>query len=377
MSIHKRAGKKGHTYQVRYRREDGSQASRTFRTKKEAELFQSKLTLEEDGLRELTPSRRKTTFREMARRWVEDSVHRPRTARSRDNILNSVLLPAFGDRPIRSITHAEVRGLVAEWRRCNLKPNTVRNRVAILRPIMKLALAEGVISKDPTAGLRLERATPTRTVYLTPAECARILESAGDFYRPAFYLLLATGLRISELIDLKLRDVDFARKTLSVPWSKTPTGVREIALSEHDIEVLRIHLRERPIPRPDDADRFFLTPKGRKLNYGSMRARVLKPLVAQSGVRSFGFHDLRRTHGMMLVDANVNFKVVEQRMGHSDIRTTLKYYSQATPRALEKAASAAVQYIASAPADDASQDVSPTLGDVPEMFPDSDTTEVP
>ena len=377
MSIHKRAGKKGHTYQVRYRREDGSQASCTFRTKKAAELFQSKITLEEDGLRGMTPSRRKTTFREMAARWTAEVVHRPRTARSRDRVLRVELLPVLGDRPIRSITHADVRAMVAGWRRRGLKPNSVRNFVAILRPIMKMALADGLISRDPTAGLRLERAVPTRRVILTPEECARVLEFAGDFYRPMFYLLMATGLRISELMDLRTSDVDFGQRTLSVASSKTPTGVRVISLGEHDLDVLRRHLASRPPGHPSSADRLFVTPRGRKLNYGRLRTKVLIPLIERSGVRPFRFHDLRRTHGTMLVDAGANFKVVEQRMGHSDISTTLKYYSQATPQAIEAAAGAVVRYISSASGNDTSREQTPTLGSVPEMFPNPDTTEVP
>jgi len=370
MSIHRRTGKKGVSYQVRYRRPDGGQASRTFRTRREAEVFNSKVVIDDDGIRSLTRTQRKITFAEVAERWVKQCNHRARTATSRDQILRVHLLPTLGPRPIRSITTSDLRDLVVALREEDYSPGTIRNIVGIVNPIMKLALADDLITKNPTSGLRLEPARPATRVELSPRQCELMLLHAGDYYRPLIYLLLVTGVRVGEALDLRVGDVDFEKMQVVVTESKTAAGRRRISLCANDLRVIRQQIEAMYGSEPNPSRHLFLGVRGRPVNDGFLRTRVISKIIRDSGLPKFTPHDLRRAHATMLVDAGMNPLVVKERMGHASIETTLAYYARPTARALETASEVAFNFITRADSSTASRTV-------PNLFPNLEVVEIP
>jgi integrase len=346
MSIHPRKGKYGNSYQVKWRREDGTQGSRTFRTKKEAEHFHAQVILNDDDVRGLTTQQRKTTFAEVAGIWagVKDFSHSPKTKLRRDQILRLHVLPTLGQLPIRSIRTSHLRTLVASWQRKGLAPYTVRNHIANIRPIFKLAVNDGLITKDPCQGLELDRPAGRQPVILDQEQCQTLLNAVDDHYRRMFYTLIATGLRIGELFGLTIGDVDFRDSTLSVRKSKTAKGVRVIDLSENDLNVLSEQISSLN-NSGDFTSLLFQSPHGKALHYRNVAERVLKNVIKETRLPSFTFHDLRRTHATMLVAAGIDPKVVQQRMGHESIETTLKYYAQPTKERQIAAAHVAVSFL--------------------------------
>jgi integrase len=346
MSIHHRKGKTGVSYQVKWRREDGSQGSRTFRTKREATVFDAQVTLDDGNSRGITIEQRKVTFATVAELWtgLKDFSHSTNTKRRRDQILRLHVLPDLGQMPIRSIKTSHLRTLVASWQRKGLAPYTIRNHIANIRPIFKLAMSDGLIVKDPCQGLELERPSGRNPVVLDSEQCQVLLGAVSDHYRRMFYTLLATGLRIGELFKLKVGDVDFRTKTLTIRESKTAKGVREIDLSENDLEVLKEQISS--LQDSDDLNSvLFQSPNGKTLNRTNVAERVLKKVIKETRLPHFTFHDLRRTHATMLVAAGIDPKVVQQRMGHESIETTLKYYAQPTKHRREEAAQVAIRYL--------------------------------
>jgi len=347
MSIHKIQGKKGISWKVRHRF-NGRQFSTTFRTKGAAQRFESELDIDRDGIRGLTRDQRKITFAELAASWtrLKDPEHATRTKMRRDQILRDHLLPKLGDLPIRNIKTSHFRELLAGWREQGLAPYSIRNHIALARPIFKMAIEDGIITKDPTAGLKFAITPRRASIVLSQNDCHTLLLNIDDAYRPAFYTLLATGVRISELISLKVGDVDFGNKVLRIRKSKTKFGIRDIALSTNDLAVLRAEIRRwSHLGGGADAP-LFCSERGKQLHYRNMRERVLIPVIRRSGLPRFTFHDLRRTHATMLVAAGMDPKVVQQRMGHASIETTLKYYAQATETGRVAASEVAVAFLA-------------------------------
>ena len=370
MSIQRRRGKKGVSYQVRYRRSDGGQASRTFRTRREAEVFNSKIVIDDDGIRSLTRTQRKITFAEVAERWVKQCNHRPRTAIARDQILRVHLLPFLGLRPIRSITTSDLRDLVAMWREKGYSPGSIRNFVRIISPIMKMALADDLITRNPTSALRLEPTRPAKRIELSPKQCQLMLLHAGDYYRPLIYFLLATGVRVGEALELRVGNVDFEKSQVVVTESKTAAGLRRISLCEHDLGVIRRQIEVMHGSEPEADRHLFLGVGGGPVNDGYLRRQVIPKIIRESGLPKFTPHDLRRAHATMLVDAGVNPLVVKERMGHASIETTLSYYARPTARALESASEVAFDYI--------SRVDSPAVPrPVPKLFPNLEVDEIP
>lgn len=347
MSIHKIQGKKGTSWKVRHRF-GGRQFSTNFPTKAAAERFHAELELDRGGIRGLSRDQRNVTFAELADSWtrLKDLEHAPRTKMRRDQILRDHLLPKLGHLPIRSIKNSHFRDLVVGWREKELAPYSIRNHIACARPIFKMAIEDGLITRDPTAGLKIAIAPRRASILLTQNDCQTLLLNVDDAYRTAFYTLLATGVRIGELMSLKVEDVDFANKVLRIRKSKTKCGVRNIALSTNDLNVLRAEIqRWSHLGGGADAP-LFRSQRGKPLHYRNMRERVLIPVIRRSALPRFTFHDLRGTHASMLVAAGMDPKVVQQRMGHASIETTLKYYAQATEERRAAASEVAVAFLA-------------------------------
>ena len=347
MSIHKRTGKKGVSWQVRYRRDGGEPASRTFATKKEAERFEATLIVDDGDLRGLTREQRKASFANYTTNWqrLKQNRHAVLTRQRRDQILRLHLLPTLGEMPIRSIRSSHLRDLVGMWEKKGLSPYTIRNHIAIARPIFRLALKDGIINRDPTVDLDLAQLPKSKGTILDQEQCRILLANVSDTYRRMFYTLLATGLRIGELINLKVGDIDTRKKQLVVRESKTATGVREIDLSENDLRVLIDQINSLGNHPNDSKAVLFRSPQGMPLNYQNVRQRALMKVIKETGLPKFTFHDLRKTHATMLVAAGIDPKVLQQRLGHASIETTLKYYAQPTKERQVAAAHVAVNYL--------------------------------
>jgi integrase len=248
--------------------------------------------------------------------------------------------------PIRSIRLSHIREIVASWEREQMTAATIRTHMNYMRPVFKLAIQDDIISKDPTTGLQLPSLRHGKGTILDPEQCRTLLSAAPDGYWRAFHILLATGLRIGEFMDLTVGDVDFTRRVLVVKESKTETGKREINLSDNDVEVLKQQIATlgEESNKPDVI--LFRSTEGNKLVYRNLSQRVLKKIIISTGLPHFTFHDLRKTHATMLVAAGYDPKVVQQRMGHANIETTLKFYAQPTKDRLEAAADVAANYLA-------------------------------
>ena len=131
-------------------------------------------------------------------------------------------------------------------------------------------------------------------------------------------LQLHTGLRIGEVLALTPSDVDFKNKTISINKTKlmngelsspkTLTSIRTIEISDFIAEMLFDYI---------SSNKFIF-----KITYGTI-LNNLKPLNIHS-------HIFRHTHVALLIEQNVPIKVISERLGHSDIKTTLSIYTHVT-----------------------------------------------
>jgi integrase len=119
--------------------------------------------------------------------------------------------------------------------------------------------------------------------------------------------------------------------------AKTEAGHRTVLLTGPMVEVLRRHrvawaerqLRAKAWDNPHDL--IFCTASGRPINPAHVR-RSFNRLVAQAGVRPITPHGMRKTHITSLVAAGGNIKAIAARVGHRDVTTTLKTYTQLVPQ---------------------------------------------
>jgi integrase len=347
MSIHKINGKTGTRYQVKYLQSDGRQSAKNFRTKKEAQDFEASIrTAKSKGTR-VDTNAAKIKFADYVEIWkATKSNQRPRTAYRRDNILNKHLLPALGDMALRSIHRSDFQNLVNNWKKDGLAPRTIKQHIRIASPIFQMAVLDDIINKNPTIGVDTPRPGKVERHALNPAECVALIDATPTEYKPLIKIALATGMRYQEIQDLKIKDLDLLRKSLIIRQSKTNAGVRSIKISDEDVSVIAEHLSSNGRTGANEDEPLFTSPEGHQIHYRNFMQRVFKKATINAGLPHITFHDLRRTHATILIAAGVSIKVVQERLGHRSISTTLALYAQGTEQGHIDAANATKQYLA-------------------------------
>ncbi len=337
----------GPRYQVRWRREDGTQASKNFRTKRDA--IAHKRQVEHDKARGALPDDRlaKVRFAELASEVNAAQRHVESTVRRREGIMANHLLPAFGSRPVAKISRTEILAEVRKWESQGLAPRTIRNHLNVLRPIMDEAVIRGIILRHPMDSIRPPRAATVKRNVLSPEQCNALLDAVNPEFRFAIQFALATGVRWSEFASMTIRDFDPLHNAVRVARSKTNAGIREIPLDPEDTMMVTRHIAITGRTGADADSPLFTSPKGKPLHYSNFQRRVFAPACRRAGLNDVTFHDLRRTHATMLVAAGFDAKVVQDRMGHSSISTTLNFYAAATRKGREGAAGALRGYLGS------------------------------
>jgi integrase len=170
-----------------------------------------------------------------------------------------------------------------------------------------------------------------RVEVLLPHEVTALLAAAASEQDAAFIATAAfAGLRVGEILALRWRDVDLARRTIHVRenWTRGETttpksGVeRAVPVSEELAERLSELARRARCTR---ADRLvFCTAGGHHLGYKSLKLRYRVALREAGIAEDFRFHDLRHTFGSTVIRCADSREVMEW-MGHAELSTTRRY----------------------------------------------------
>lgn len=344
--IYKIKTKHGWRYQAKWRRLDGTQAAKNFRTLTEA-VQHKRMTAHEKSRGHLPDDRlAKVTFEDFATNYVFPGLrHCPTTYRRREGIMKKHLLPELGSKPISKIRRAEILRLLADWEGQGLSARTIMNHLNVLRPVFREAVLQDVIARNPLDGIKAPKARDVRRNPLTPEQCRSLIEAIDPRYAYAVHFVLATGVRWSEFENLKMKDFKTFNNMVVVTSSKTDAGVRELPLDREDVVRISRHITETGRQGADPESPLFTSPDGSRLHHSNFRRRVFMPACKKAGLVGVTFHDLRRTHATMLVAEGHDPKVVQERMGHRSISTTLAFYAQATAQGKAKAAGAKSRYL--------------------------------
>lgn len=224
----------------------------------------------------------------------------------------------------------------------SLSPATIKRRIACLRALFKCLVRQNVLSVSPFAGLDLRIAVPKRLPRCLQGREISALASATArtpaTTRLATLLLFATGVRISELSSVRLRDVDVEKRAIRI-YGK---GSRERVVFLPNDSLGRMitryiktyHRKSRP------TDRLLLNRHGHPASAACLRAR-LKALAYRCGIdRSVTPHMIRHTAATLLLEAGVDIRFVQRLLGHQSIATT-QIYTHVSDAALRSAISKA------------------------------------
>src|SRR5713226_2601505 len=189
---------------------------------------------------------------------------------------------------------------------------------------------------------------------LSVDEFKKVIESIPEPFRTMCIVAMGLGLRVSEILGLRWRDIDWGGLRLAVREAyvygkqgdvKTQASHRWMPLDCLLAEKLRQHKRRlAPLAKSDDW--VFANPgTGKPYWPGRIQENWLVPAAQKAGLGRVGWHTFRHIHSTLLHALGVDLKVQQELLRHADIRTTMNIYTQAVPTALRKANSKVVRLV--------------------------------
>ncbi|CAN5692506.1 site-specific integrase [soil metagenome] len=301
------------------------------------------------------------TVNDLFAAWLDATspTLRPATLRRYQDVHRLYIGGNIGGVKLAKLTAGDVQRLYADLRE-RLTPTSIRHLHSILHHALDDAMKWGWLTRNVTDAVEPPKRNSAEMTVWSTAEVRQFLTAAiGDDLESLYRLALTTGMRRGELLGLKWSDIDMdsgaiaVRRTLSRGESsrliegepKTQAGRRRITLPAATIESLRRHrtaqleYRLRVGPVYTDHGYVFTNEAGGYLHPNALRRQFLK-MTGKAGVPAIRFHDLRHTSATMLLAEGVHPKIVQERLGHSDIAMTLNLYSHVTPDMQQAAADA-------------------------------------
>jgi integrase len=245
----------------------------------------------------------------------------------------------LGARRLAAVTPSEVQAWASERAKV-LAPTTLRNLVSLLSSVYASAVLDRHVGSSPVIRLSLPATHRERVVPLSVAQVLALADSMPVRNRSMVIAQAGLGLRIGELLSLRVQDVDFMRRTVRIEWQlapgskvrsapKTSRSTRTVPLPQVVAEALSMHLAEFP---PGEDGTLFTTRFGTPYRHGYYGTRIFKEAVAKAGLpEGTTSHDLRHHYASVLLAQGESVVAVAERLGHHNAGLVLSTYGHLMP----------------------------------------------
>lgn len=330
----------GKRYRARWRESPNApQKYKPFERKVDAERFLIGVAHDQLTGRYVDPALGKTTFDEVAKRYLARGAWRDRSRETATERLAGARAE-FGGRAVATIKRGEIQSFISGLK---LAPSTVKVVHQHIAAAFETAIDDGLIAVNPARKVKLPRTEGAPVEPIAQAELDSLLAVAPAWFRVTLVLGGGLGLRLGEAAGLTVDRVDFLRKTVRIDrqWQqpsgarpgafappKTEASSRTIPASAEVIAQLAAHLAEHPA---GGLERFIVHRDGKPVaapqwEYAMRTART------KAKVRDeVTFHDLRHFYASALISAGCSVKAVQSALGHRSAAMTLDVYGHLWP----------------------------------------------
>lgn len=288
-----------------------------------------KAAVEAYGERFLTHS--KITFNELVEQYVKCvlSTGVKRSANTDLSKIRKYLRPLLGDKKLAGMTEADILSYLYAL---DLKPATRNRHLALIKAVFTWAIRMGYTNRSPALYIKaLPEVTSDRRAmddsqlqcWMEVCECWR--NGKPDHEALALLMFLAlTGLRLGETRHLRLEDVDWSRKVITLRHTKNGK-LRRVPVCDKAFVLLteqRQHL----------GDEGWVFPGKGTDNPVSEPRRLQKRLCEAAGIPLFTIHEMRHTFATKLIESGADIHTVKDLLGHSTIKVTSLYLHSSPAR---------------------------------------------
>ena len=324
-------------YRVRYRTPGRGQTDkRGFKTKRDAQQWANNVEVSKLTGNYIAPSLGRITVDELSADWLARKKHA--TAASHYRMLESAwrvhVKPKWGSVSVADVDVLGIEARIAGMSAKGAGATTVLRAHGVLSGILAAAVKAKRLAANPAKGMEgLPRKTAKRRVYLSADDVHRLAGESGE-YLPLVLVLAYCGLRWGEAIGLRVRDVEFLRRRLSVSENAVQVGVRHAVgptkgRKARSVPVPVFVLNALSVQCKDKApgDLVFAGRDGSYLPRPKSSNGWFTRAVKAAKVQAITPHDLRHTCASLAVSAGVNVLALQRMLGHTSAKITLDTYA--------------------------------------------------
>ena len=254
-------------------------------------------------------------------------------------------LQRFGEEMLGDLTPSDVDAeLVREWIASlmdkGLASNTINRKLSSIRTYYKFLLRRGEVAVDPLRKVTGPKKKKPLPVFLREGEMNRLLDDMdfGEGFEGCrdhmiIEMFYATGMRLSELIGLDDKDVDFSASLLKVTGKRNKQRLIPFGDELRELMLEYINIRNEMIPERSEA--FFVKESGERLYKNLVYNLVKRNLSKVATLKKRSPHVLRHTFATTMLNNDAELGAVKELLGHESIATT-EIYTHATFEELKK-----------------------------------------
>lgn len=237
---------------------------------------------------------------------------------------------------IDGIERSDLNSYILNLRECNFAPTSVTRKIASLRGFFKWFCANEYGTKNPAQTLEQPKLPKRLPKVMTVDELNKIINSnLNEEEALIVELLYGCGLRVSELVNLKLNNIDLNSKYIQcygkgskeriVPFGEKAKAALKRYLKYRDIIILKNKLQDSKV--------LFLKPGGKQVSRQDVYNFIRKQ--GEKIHKHISPHTLRHSFATHLLENGADLRVVQELLGHSDVSTT-QLYTHITKKRLKE-----------------------------------------
>lgn len=286
--------------------------------------------------------------------WLENSVRpnkRASTYASYHQIARLHIKPYIGGIQLSKLMPSNVATLYSTLEREGRGARLRQMAHAVLHRALEYGVESEVLTRNVCDVAERPQAPRKEVTPLTAGQALAFLTATAEHRLHAMFLLaIDTGMRQGELSGLQWDDIDLSAGAVTIRRAivqikedfivnepKTARGRRRVEICPATVDALRLHKARMMQEGRLAAGWVFVSKTGQHLRRNATR-KTFQGILRRAGLPIIKFHDLRHTCATLLMENGTHAKVVQERLGHSQISITLDTYSHVTPTMQREAA---------------------------------------
>lgn len=341
-----------------------------FKSRKEATLAEARLKLEYEE-KTFNAKNNKYTFQQIYELFLVEHKNtvKPGTYATTVRYAKLHILPKIANKKIDSFTVLDCQKLVNQWTEYF---NSAKYPKGITQQVFDYAIKMNIITDNPMRKVKLPKAKGTVNEvnkFYSTDELKHFFDCVKDYgnmkYLAFFRLLAFTGMRKGEALALNWSDIDFNKKEVHITkgvvldeneipiisTTKTKKSVRTVSLDDASLAILKKWKIEQAKELMSiginslNKHQLLFTYDANKLYRPSYSNCWLEQIINKYNLKKITMHGFRHSHCSLLFEMKTPIQVVQERLGHSNIKTTMDIYTHVTEKQRDEVADNFANYL--------------------------------